>query len=332
MTTACASLASVRVPAFASSSSSSSSSRTPSRGGSIINVGGVVPTTWRSGVSSTRRLTMKKTAATTTTTLSVFSIDAPAPARYSSTIARAGVDDFDLDALMPDTIDGDLEGLQDEAGAAFDDDGLPLNYGDADAEAEVIRSKVGILDRSGRWSLLRVAGPGAVAALESAGAISDDVAALIALQPGEGAPLRFTFDGADATGMAHVQGGGLLLILPSTAADAVTAAAAAANDVELMDLAEQCVLLSILGPGANDMLEQSGIAGVLGQAPGVHNVFGFEGRPVVAAHGVELGDKVGATANLVVDEGVAGLVWAAMTGKGAEPVGWEALDAVVDAH
>ena len=183
------------------------------------------------------------------------------------------MDDFDLDALMPDTIDGDLEGLQEEAGAEFDDDGLPLNYGDTAAEAEVIRSKVGILDRSGRWSLLRVAGPGAVAALESAGATSDDVAALIVLQPGEGAALRFgdgddDDDDDDATtsttiGMAHVQGGGLLLILPAAVADAVTAAAAAAggpNPVELMDLSEQCVLLSILGPGANDMLEQSGIA------------------------------------------------------------------------
>jgi hypothetical protein len=42
-------------------------------------------------------------------------------------------------------------------------------------------------------------------------------------------------------------------------------------------------------------------------------VFGFEERPVVAAHGVELGASL-AAANLVVDEGVAGLVWAAMAG------------------
>ena len=58
-------------------------------------------------------------------------------------------------------------------------------------------------------------------------------------------------------------------------------------------------------------MEQSGIAGVLQQAPGTHSVFGFEGRPVVAAHGVELGGAAQLTAaNLVVDEGVAGLVWA----------------------
>ena len=44
---------------------------------------------------------------------------------------------------------------------------------------------------------------------------------------------------------------------------------------------------------------------------GTHSVFGFEGRPVVAAHGVELGGGAQlAAANLVVDEGVAGLVWA----------------------
>ena len=101
--------------------------------------------------------------------------------------------------------------------------------------------------------MLRLAGPGAVASLESAGADPADVAALTALQPGEGAPLAFTVAaGETATAMAHVQGGGLLMILPNAAAAAVEEAAAAAGGrevVQVMDLAEQCVLLSILGPG-----------------------------------------------------------------------------------
>ena len=57
------------------------------------------------------------------------------PARGS---VRSASDAFDLDALMPDTIEGDLEGLQEEAGAEFDDDGVPLNYGDVDAETTAL--------------------------------------------------------------------------------------------------------------------------------------------------------------------------------------------------
>jgi len=82
-------------------------------------------------------------------------VPSQAPARASTAVARGGTVDagatFDLDALMPQEIDGDLEGLQEEAGAEFDDEGIPLNYGDTAAEALTITSKVGILDRTGRW-------------------------------------------------------------------------------------------------------------------------------------------------------------------------------------
>ena len=77
---------------------------------------------------------------------------------------------LDLDALMPTSILGDLEGLQEEAGAEFDDNGVPLNFGDSAYEADILRTKVGIVDRSGGWRILRLAGPGAVDALKAAGA------------------------------------------------------------------------------------------------------------------------------------------------------------------
>jgi glycine cleavage system aminomethyltransferase T len=236
-------------------------------------------------------------------------------------LARGGMDldALDLDALMPDTIEGDLEGLQEEAGATFDDEGIPLDYGDVDAELETLRSSVGIVDRGGRWRILRLGGPAAIPALEAAGASPDAIAALLALQPGQGAALPLA---DDAVAMAHVQGGGLLLVAPAAAADAV--ADAAGEDA--MDLADMCALVSLVGPNAADLLASAGVAGVMAGPPGTHEAFGFEGRPVVAAHGAELGVP---SANFVVDEGVAGLVWAAMTGKGAKPVGTRALDAHV---
>ena len=65
----------------------------------------------------------------------------------------------------------------------------PLDYGDVDAEVETLRSSVGIVDRGGRWSLLRLRGPSAITALEAAGVSSDAIAALVALQPGQGTTL-----------------------------------------------------------------------------------------------------------------------------------------------
>ena len=53
----------------------------------------------------------------------------------------------------------------------------------------------------------------------------------------------------------------------------------------VQNLAEQCVLMTVAGPGAGALLAAAGVAGVMEQAPGVHSVFGFEGRPVLAAHG-----------------------------------------------
>jgi hypothetical protein len=82
----------------------------------------------------------------------------------------------------------------------------------------------------------------AVAALETAGADAADVAALTALQPGEGAAVRFNDGDATMTGMAHVQGGGLLLILPAAAYADVRAAAA--------DLGPEMVSLADLAVGA----------------------------------------------------------------------------------
>ena len=236
-------------------------------------------------------------------------------------LARGGMDldALDLDALMPDTIEGDLEGLQEEAGAVFDDDGIPLDYGDVDAEVETLRSSVGIVDRGGRWRLLRLRGPSAITALEAAGVSSDAIAALVALQPGQGTTLPLA---DDAVAMAHVQGGGLLLVAPAAAAEVVVDAAGE----DVMDLADMCALVSLVGPNAADLLASVGVAGVMAGPPGTHEAFGFDGRPVVAAHGAELGVQ---SANLVVDEGVAGLVWAAMTEKGAKPVGTRALDARV---
>lgn len=231
---------------------------------------------------------------------------------------------LDLDALMPTSILGDLEGLQEESGAVFDDDGVPLNFGDADAEAEILRTKVGIVDRSGGWKILRLAGPDAVAALKSAGATGEDIEALMSKEPGAGMPIDL--DGGRIA--AHVMGGGMLVTAPVEVADKLMANGGDA----VTDLAEQCTLLSLVGPDAAELLVRSGAPGVMEQDVGTHAVFGFEDTPVVAAYGGDLLAEDGtflAAANLVADESVAGLLWNALKMAGAEPVGSEALDIVL---
>ena len=99
------------------------------------------------------------------------------------------------------------------------------------------------------------------------------------------------------------------------------------------DLAEQCTLLSLVGPDAAELLVRSGAHGVMEQDVGTHAVFGFEDTPVVAAYGGDLLAEDGtflAAANLVADESVAGLLWNALKMAGAEPVGSEALDIVLE--
>jgi hypothetical protein len=239
-------------------------------------------------------------------------------------VARAA--DFDLDALMPDSIEGDLEGLQEEAGANFDDDGLPLDYGDVDAELAVLNASAGIVDRGAvKYRLIRLGGKEAVPALKAAGASSDAVEALLSLGPNEGAAVAF----GEKTAMVHVQNGGLLVVAPDTVADKLVANA----NESAADLAEQCALLSLVGPDAPSLLARAGVGGVMDRPLGAHQTFGFEGRPVVATHGgAEMFDDFDtrtttlACCNLVADEGVAGLLWAAMTSLGAKPAGTASLE------
>ena len=239
-------------------------------------------------------------------------------------VARAA--DFDLDALMPDSIEGDLEGLQEEAGANFDDDGLPLDYGDVDAELAVLNASAGIVDRGAvKFRLIRLGGPAAVPALEAAGASRDAVEALLSLGPNEGAAVAF----AEKTAMVHVQSGGLLVVAPDSVADKLVENAGESA----ADLAERCALLSLVGPDAPSLLARAGVGGVMDRPLGAHQTFGFEGRPVVASHGgAEMFDDFDkrtttlACCNLVTDEGVAGLLWAAMTSLGAKPAGTDALE------
>jgi hypothetical protein len=103
---------------------------------------------------------------------------------------------------------------------------------------------------------------------------------------------------------------------------------------EVMNLASRCVLLTACGPKTLEVLKPTGLAMVLEagkEYENAHAVFGFENRPVVCCKTNEFVGKCGeeSAMNFVVDEGVAGQVWAAIIKAGAFPVGTEALDAIL---
>ena len=96
--------------------------------------------------------------------------------------------------------------------------------------------------------------------------------------------------------------------------------------VVVAELNDRCALLTVVGPMSADILRNSGLMEVVELDVGSHRVFGFDGRPVVAAHTSEYA-VLGV--NLIVDEGVAGQVWATISRTTVAPCGSRASDAVL---
>jgi len=228
----------------------------------------------------------------------------------------------DLDGLLPPDIDGDLEGLQEEAGAVFDEQGYVSHFGSVTEEAEAIASGAAVVDRSD-WGLVRASGPGALRALQVLA--NDDGVKLSA--PGSG--FEITLPSGDVA-QVYVQGEGFILVTPPRAtAKALAVLGSVMPSHEFMQLNENCALLTVCGPKLVEVLRSSGLAGVMDAPVGSHQVFGFENRPVVACHTPEYGVS---GLNLIVDEGVAGQVWATITRAGVVPTGNDASNAALVAQ
>ena len=238
--------------------------------------------------------------------------------RKVSKVLRGGLD---LDALLPPDIDGDLEGLQEEAGGVFDEDGFVLNFGSKELELNAIETGAAVIDRSD-WGLVRVSGPGAAAALR---ALSGDASS--ALTPaGSGFAMRLAFGDSDGDARAQIysQSEGFLIITPPSVTVGVLETLEGVPEQSFMELNDKCALLTVVGPTSIDILRPTGLAQVVDEPMGSHRVFGFENRPVIAARTPEY---AGEGLNLIVDEGIAGQVWATITRAGIVPAGSEASNA-----
>ncbi|CAL6293674.1 unnamed protein product [Bathycoccus prasinos] len=235
--------------------------------------------------------------------------------------------------LEPPKVDLDLESLQEDLGAVVDENGFVLRYGEEiEEEVKILRNECAIIDRS-EWGIFRVA----------SGAEGDMVRFLETLSSSESSEsssekLSMEEIGSIQPGTGkRAQESGAFLVIASredVKENRVETIAKECKMSEVMNLASRCVLLTACGPKTLEVLKPTGLAMVLEagkEYENAHAVFGFENRPVVCCKTNEFVGKCGeeSAVNFVVDEGVAGQVWAAIIKAGAFPVGTEALDAIL---
>ena len=245
-------------------------------------------------------------------------------------------------SLEPPSIDLDLESMQEDLGAVLDDDGFVLRYNKDGCEEEmkILRNECAIIDRS-QWGVFRVASGGggdmrqfletmASSSSNDSSTESITMEEIEKIQPGTGKRLNGRLD-------IYAQESGAFLVIVSredVKEKRVEVVAKECGISEVMNLASRCVLLTVCGPKTLEVLKPTGLAMVLEagkEYENAHAVFGFANRPVVCCKTNEFLGKCGeeSAVNFVVDEGVAGQVWAAIIKAGAIPVGSEALDAVL---
>jgi len=244
-------------------------------------------------------------------------------------------------SLEPPSIDLDLESMQEDLGAVLDDDGFVLRYNKDGCEEEmkILRNECAIIDRS-QWGVFRVASGGGgdmrrfletmASSSNDSGSESITMEEIEKIQPGTGKRLNGRLD-------IYAQESGAFLVIVSredVKEKKVETVAKECGISEVMNLASRCVLLTVCGPKTLEVLKPTGLAMVLEagkEYENAHAVFGFANRPVVCCKTNEFLGKCGeeSAVNFVVDEGVAGQVWAAIIKAGAIPVGSEALDAVL---
>ena len=237
--------------------------------------------------------------------------------------------------LEPPKVDLDLESLQEDLGAVVDENGFVLRYGEEiEEEVKILRNECAIIDRS-EWGIFRVASGAEgdmVKFLETLSLSSEKLSMeeIGSIQPGTGKRVNGKLD-------IYAQESGAFLVIASredVKENRVETIAKECKMSEVMNLASRCVLLTACGPKTLEVLKPTGLAMVLEagkEYENAHAVFGFENRPVVCCKTNEFVGKCGeeSAMNFVVDEGVAGQVWAAIIKAGAFPVGTEALDAIL---
>lgn len=235
---------------------------------------------------------------------------------------------LNLDDLLPPPIDGDLRSLFEEAGAQWSDEvGTATTFGNDEQALEKLSTGVVVFDRT-HAARLSVAGPDRLRFLHAL--CTADVAGLSSGGGTHAALLTPTGRVVDAFTLLALDTSCLLLLSPG-AGQPVAAALKhhlfPADKVDVMDVTSATACFALVGATVDDVLQRMNAPpGLLEQKPGSHCRVAFQGQPVILVADCGLASP-GIT--LVVDESVAGALWAALTGVcKAIPAGtdaWERL-------
>jgi glycine cleavage system aminomethyltransferase T len=240
--------------------------------------------------------------------------------------------------VEPPPIDGDLESLHEEAGAEIEEEtGAVLSYGNDEQALEAIAHGLVVFDRS-TSPRLRVNGAGRYEVLQPF--CSEPLAEL---SPGFGCDAVLVLP--DKTEVAarvlvcdHVY---VLLFEPEDAPaaakvlQALNKASKSVKDSSVRDIGASTALFALVGPGSKMALRGMGAQEKLAtDGAGFHMffLFGMPPQPVIVIAGVAFGCELQGVL-LLVDEAVAGSLWAAITGHlNALPAGqrvWEEAIGVI---
>jgi folate-binding protein YgfZ len=228
-----------------------------------------------------------------------------------------------FDDMMPE-IGVDLVDYQEDAGAVFgESSSVPLSYGNNSRALFSIEEDAAVIDASD-WSRLRISGPGAEQFLH--GQLSVDVKRMAPGSGREACLLTPRGQVIDLVLLLRMETGFLMVCSPSkggVVTEHLEKHIFAADDVLVKDVSSSTALLRLVGPKSNDIMYTMNLKeNTLGGAFGTHEVMGFDGRPLVAVKGSELGFS---GYSLIVDESAAGSLWKTLvSGFGATPMGSEA--------
>ncbi|WIA42885.1 hypothetical protein OEZ86_008804 [Tetradesmus obliquus] len=244
-------------------------------------------------------------------------------------LVRSTPPGLDLSALgieVPDIDAADIASYQQELGAEFDAAGVAVTFNNTEKVVEALSHGVALVDRS-HWGRLRVSGGDRLSLLHN-----QSTADFKQLKPGQGCDTVLVNAQARCLDLATalvLESSVMLLVSPTMRQPLLQRLDKfifPADDVEVSDVSGRCGMLTILGPQADDVMQE--LAGdafkLQGEPYCRHQLLRFgPGAPVIVAVGSGLAVP-GYT--FIVDQSGAADLYAALVNKGCVPMGeadWE---------
>lgn len=224
---------------------------------------------------------------------------------------------------MPELLT-ELEEAQQAAGAVFNDAGLVAHFTNDSRALYALENSAVLVDRS-HWGRLRLSGEDRLAFLH--GQTTNDIQAL---KPGTGCDTVFVTAQARCIDLATVYAqpsGALVVVSPGLKAQLLERLQKhifPADKVQVADISPKTCMFSLLGPQADEIMQQLQAGAIVGAPHGTHTLLSFGGKPVIAASG---GGLPGPGYTFICDESMAAPLWKALSGvEGVEPLGCDAFE------